>query len=132
MKKEGAPAPAAPKKPAGTETSANAAWKEMMNRFRRSDPAIWSMLTQGELTDSDNGRFIWKPSQPGGNMFLIPLNKPEKRQKICDCLSEITGMTCEFSAADAGKAAASEKSSEKEYLNQLYERFGAEKVIIQE
>ena len=132
VKKEGAPAPAAPKKPAGTETSANAAWKEMMNRFRRSDPAIWSMLTQGELTDSDNGRFIWKPSQPGGNMFLIPLNKPEKRQKICDCLSEITGMTCEFSAADAGKAAASGKSSEKEYLNQLYETFGAEKVIIQE
>ena len=65
VKKEGAPAPAAPKKPAGSETSANAAWKEMMNRFRRSDPAIWSMLTQGELTDSDNGRFIWKPSQPG-------------------------------------------------------------------
>ena len=132
VKKETTPSPAAPKKPAGSSTPANAAWKELMDRFRRSDPAIWSMLTQGELTGNDNGRFVWQPSQPGGNMFLIPLNKPEKRQKICDCLSEITGMTCDFSAADSGTVSAAGKSSEKEYLNQLYDTFGAEKVIIQE
>ena len=132
MKQETVPSPAVSKKQAGGEATPNAAWKEMMDRFRRSDPAIWSMLTQGELANSTNGRFIWQPSQPGGSMFLIPLNKPEKRQKICDCLSEITGMTCEFSAAEAETASSNRGSSEKEYLNQLFDTFGAEKVIIQE
>jgi len=65
-------------------------------------------------------------------MFLIPLNKAEKKQKICDCLSEITGMTCEFTAAETGKTAGGGQSGEKEYLNQLYDMFGADKVIVQE
>ena len=86
VKQETVPSPAVFKKQAGGEATPNAAWKEMMDRFRRSDPAIWSMLTQGELANSTNGRFIWQPSQPGGSMFLIPLNKPEKRQKICDSI----------------------------------------------
>lgn len=107
-------------------------WKEMMERFKRNDPAIWSMLTQGNLISSDEGKFIWQPSQPGGSMFLIPLNKPEKKQKICDCLSEIAGLTCEFIASEAGKTANNGQSNEKDYLNQLYDAFGAEKVIIQE
>ena len=121
----------APKSPQGGK-DASGAWKEMMNRFRKSDPAIWSMLTQGEAESNGDGKYIWHPKQPGGSMFLIPLNKPEKRQKICDCLSEITGMTCEFSAADGGKAPDSRQNGEKEYLNQLYDAFGADKVIIQD
>ena len=130
-RKETAQAAPAPKKQA-VAADASGAWKEMMDRFRRSDPAIWSMLTQGTLTGSANGKFVWQPSQPGGSMFLIPLNKPEKRQRICDCLSEITGMTCEFTATDAGQAANSGKDGEKEYLDQLYDTFGADKVIVQE
>ena len=130
-RKETIPAVPAPQKPkAGTAVSG--AWKEMMDRFKRNDPAIWSMLTQGGLISSDNGKFVWQPNQPGGSMFLIPLNKPEKKQKICDCLSEITGMTCEFTAVEAGKTAVGGQSSEKDYLNQLYDAFGADKVIIQE
>ena len=115
----------------GAASTSNA-WKEMMDRFKRNDPAIWSMLTQGDLISCDNGKFIWQPNQPGGSMFLIPLNKADKKQKICDCLTEITGMTCEFIAAEAGKATNKGQNSEKDYLNQLYDAFGAEKVIIQE
>ena len=127
-----APAASAPKKPAGGTAAASGAWKDMMDRFRKSDPAIWSMLTQGDLISSADGRFVWQPKQPGGSMFLIPLNKPEKREKICNCLSEITGMTCEFSAVDTGKAPAGGQNSEQAYLNQLYDAFGADKVIVQE
>ena len=112
--------------------SGSSAWKEMMDRFKRNDPAIWSMLTQGDLVSYDNGKFVWQPNQPGGSMFLIPLNKTEKKKKICDCLAEITGMTCEFYATEAGKPSNNGPSSEKDYLNQLYDAFGAEKVIIQE
>lgn len=108
------------------------AWQELMNRFRRSEPAIWSMLTQGDLINSTDGKFVWQPNQPGGAMFLIPLNKPDKRQKICDSLSEITGMTCEFTAAEAGQATVRTGSGEKEYIDQLYETFGAEKVVVRE
>jgi len=112
--------------------SGSSAWKEMMDRFKRNDPAIWSMLTQGDLVSYDNGKFVWQPNQPGGSMFLIPLNKTEKKKKICDCLAKITGMTCEFYATEAGKPSNNGPSSEKDYLNQLYDAFGAEKVIIQE
>ena len=112
--------------------SGSSAWKEMMDRFKRNDPAIWSMLTQGDLVSYDNGKFVWQPNQPGGSMFLIPLSKTEKKKKICDCLAEITGMTCEFYATEAGKPSNNGPSSEKDYLNQLYDAFGAEKVIIQE
>jgi DNA polymerase-3 subunit gamma/tau len=112
--------------------SGSSAWKEMMDRFKRNDPAIWSMLTQGDLVSYDNGKFVWQPNQPGGSMFLIPLNKTEKKKKICDCLAKITGMTCEFYATEAGKPLNNGPSSEKDYLNQLYDAFGAEKVIIQE
>lgn len=112
--------------------SGSSAWKEMMDRFKRNDPAIWSMLTQGDLVSYDNGKYVWQPNQPGGSMFLIPLNKTEKKKKICDCLAEITGMTCEFYATEAGKPSNNGPSSEKDYLNQLYDAFGAEKVIIQE
>ena len=45
---------------------------------------------------------------------------------------EITGMTCEFSAVDTGKAPAGGQNSEQAYLNQLYDAFGADKVIVQE
>ena len=130
-RKETTAAAPAPQKPKGG-AAGSGAWKEMMDRFKRNDPAIWSMLTQGGLVSSDNGKFVWQPNQPGGSMFLIPLNKAEKKQKICDCLSEITGITCEFAAVEAGKTAGGGQSSEKEYLNQLYDAFGADKVIIQE
>ena len=130
-KKETVPAANEPKKPQGS-IAVSGAWKEMMDRFKRNDPAIWSMLTQGSLISCENGEFVWQPNQPGGSMFLIPLNKADKKQKICDCLSEITGMTCEFTAAEGGKTAGGGQKSEKEYLNQLYDMFGADKVIIQE
>ena len=122
--------PAARSAPGGT--SGAAAWKELMDRFKRNDPALWSMLIQGTLASSEGGRFIWQPNQPGGSMFLIPLNKAEKKQKILDCLAEITGTTCEFTAAEAGKNADSGQNSEKAYLKELYDTFGADKVIVQE
>ena len=118
------------KQPGRADTSG--AWKEMMERFRRTDPAIWSMLTQGDLISSENGRYVWQPGQTGGTMFLIPLNKAEKRQKICECLSELTGIACEFTATEAGNPLKKGKNSEKDYLEQLYDTFGTEKVIIQD
>lgn len=130
-KKENILATPEPKESQG-RTAVSGAWKEMMDRFKRNDPAIWSMLTQGNLISCENGKFVWQPNQPGGSMFLIPLNKAEKKQKICDYLSEITGMTCEFTAEEAGKTAGGGQGGEKEYLNQLYDMFGADKVIVQE
>ena len=65
-------------------------------------------------------------------MFLIPLNKPEKREKICNCLSEIFGMTCEFTATGEGQKENGGTNGEKEFLNSLYDTFGAEKVVVQE
>ena len=121
--------------PKGNQGSGEAlpdVWKSMMERFRRSDPAIWSMLIQGELVSREGGRYVWQPKDTGGSMFLLPLNKPEKRLKICECLTEISGEPCEFTAAAAEMTGNKAGSSEKEYMDQLYNTFGTEKVIIQE
>lgn len=135
------PKPAAGKNPARTpqlrepapgNTDGSKAWNEMMNHFRKNDPAIWSMLTQGSLIGCKDGKYTWQPNPPGGSMFLIPLNKPDKKQKICDFLSEFTGVSCDFSAIDSGQEAIGGQKGEKEYLDQLYDAFGSDKVVVQE
>ena len=108
------------------------AWKNLMDRLKKSDPSIWSMLTQGELAGTSDGRYVWRPHQPGGSMFLIPLNKPEKKQKIADCLSEITGVKCDFVAADDERRPGGNTDGEKDYVQNLRDLFGKDSVIVRE
>ena len=134
----GNPAPDSPAKevparqPQAAPSDKKTAWNEMMNRFKKSEPSIWSILTQGKLASCRDGKFIWKPDQKGKSMFLIPLNKPETKQKISQCLAEITGETCEFTAAEVDQNESGEQNSDAEYLKKLYDTFGTEPVNVVE
>ena len=123
-------APAA-KKPAG---DASKAWKELMNRFMKEEPYLYSVLSAGTLTNEggDENVYSWQPKQTEGLEFLIDsLKKDERRQKILKGLKDITGAECHFEIVQSGHVR-KEDVSEKAYINQLYETFGKEPVVIQE
>jgi len=112
------------------ETSA--AWKELMNRFKKSDMSLWSMLSQGGIVSCENEQFRWQANQAAGEeVFLRPLEKPERKEKIASTLSEITGKTCAFLPVRRDAAPPSDTASETAYLDAIYNTFGQEAVIIQ-
>ena len=112
---------------------AQAIWKETMQRLKKSEPGIWSMLTLGSLVQADNNLFRWKTAddeENSGNGFTISLNREEKKQKIIAVLNEVTGASCGFEAVSDGPASKGSSESDREYLNGLYSTFGKEPVDV--
>ena len=105
-----------------------------MNRFMKEEPYLYSVLSAGALTNEggDENVYSWQPKQTEGLEFLIDsLKKDERRQKILKGLKDITGAECHFEIVQSGHVR-KEDVSEKAYINQLYETFGKEPVVIQE
>ena len=125
-----APAKAAPvRKQVTMETSA--AWKELMNRLRKNDMSLWSVLSQGSVISSENGQFRWQANQEAGEeVFLKPLEKPERKEKISAALTEITGSSCEFLPMRREANASPDAGSETAYLDSIYRTFGQEPVTV--
>jgi DNA polymerase-3 subunit gamma/tau len=56
---------------------------------------------------------------------------PERNKTICECLQQITGQACSFSAVPQGKSSeTADNSGDDEYLESIYETFGKEPVNI--
>lgn len=108
-------------------------WTETMNRMKKSEPALWSMLSQGKTTCTAQ-IISWHPlKQEGSEFFIGTLNREEKKSRILDCLHEITGMQYSFSAVpySASDPKASD-TSDQAYLDTLYRTFGEEPVDVVE
>ena len=124
--------PAAPKKTVDS-AGLGAAWNELIARFRKEEPAVWSMLTQGNMTMDDERTIRWSPLKPeGAEFFINTLNKEEKKKKIIDALHEITGTEIMFHASAAQQAAKETDKSDEAYIGKLYETFGQEPVDVVE
>ncbi len=110
----------------------SAAWNEMISRFRKEEPALWSMLTQGKVTTPDESTVIWTPiKREGSEFFITTLNREDKKGKITGTLQEITGAACTFAAASApGPAPGDQDRSDEAYIDNLYRTFGKEPVDI--
>ncbi len=105
-------------------------WKEAMIKIRSKDMMIWSFLNQGELTGCRDGQFRWQPSNAEGEQpFILALNKPEKNQLICECLKEVSGAECTFTASARQEPQAAD-SGDDAYLSSLYDTFGKEPVEV--
>ena len=118
------------KKPVNTDLSS--AWNEMISRFRKEEPALWSMLTQGNISTPDHQTVLWKPlKQEGSEFFVSTLNREDKKGKIISALHEIAGSECSFTAASvSGPASAEQDRSDEAYISNLYKTFGKEPVDI--
>lgn len=110
----------------------NAAWNEMISRFRKEEPALWSMLTQGKVTTPDDSTVIWNPlKQEGSEFFITTLNREDKKGKIISALQDITGISCSFTAASVSVPASDgQDRSDEVYIDNLYRTFGKEPVDV--
>ncbi len=119
---------------AGRENSGNhaAVWKELMNTIRGKDMTAWSFLSQGRMIGCKNGRYLWQADRKEAEaQFITVLNMPERNKTICECLQQITGQACSFSAVPQGKPSeTADNSGDDEYLESIYETFGKEPVNI--
>ncbi len=119
---------------AGRENSGNhaAVWKELMNTIRGKDMTAWSFLSQGRMIGCKNGRYLWQADRKEAEaQFITVLNMPERNKTICECLQQITGQACSFSAVPQGKSSeTADNSGDDEYLESIYETFGKEPVNI--
>ena len=103
----------------------------MIARFRKDEPAVWSMLTQGSVTVEDARTIRWSPlKSEGAEFFISTLNREEKKKKINDALREISGADCIFNAAAAKQETTETDNSDDAYINGLYQTFGQEPVDV--
>ena len=65
----------------------------------------------------------------GEKQFIAVLNNPDRKKIICDCLTEITGQECMFSAIEKDSAVVNDNSDDA-YLETLYDTFGKEPVNV--
>ena len=112
-------------------SSFSSVWNELMNRLKKDDPAIWSMLTQGVSSCSNGNSIVWKPNKSEGSEFFIgPLNKEEKKNRILEALKSITGTEYTFKAAAFSAEKQISGGSDEEYIARLYQTFGKEPVDV--
>ena len=125
----GGPGPAAGKAPAAAGNPA--VWQDFMTRIRQKDISAWSFLSQGRVISCSGNSYRWQAEkQDGEQQFISALNKPERNQVICACLSEAAGEPCTFTAVPHGAAESAADSSDAAYLETIYETFGQEPVEV--
>ena len=107
-------------------------WNETMNRLKKNEPAVWSMLTQGKAVCNEMNSIIWQPlKREGSEFFINTLNREEKKSKLIECLRDITGCEYTFTAGTYKSDDTDRKdSSDQAYLDSLYRTFGKEPVDI--
>ena len=106
-------------------------WTEMMSRIQKKDITAWSFLSQGQLISSTNRHFRWQAGEKNGEQqYISVLNKPERNKMICECLTEITGQECTFTAVAHDTVPVSDDNTDDDYLKTIYETFGKEPVNI--
>jgi len=137
-KKEKVEAKAAPKKQEApkpkvltpTGRSTDETWKEAMNALKKSDPATHSFLTQGRFIGCDGTLYRWEAAV-GMDFFATALNKDDKRQAVCNALTEAAGVESKFEAVTAGSGKSGDVSDE-DFVSDLEKTFGKANVLVQE
>lgn len=108
-----------------------AVWQEFLAKVQKKDISAWSFLSQGNLISAENHQFRWQAGRKEGEQqFITALNKPERNRILCECLAEITGQECSFTAVERGKDCVQGDSGDDSYLETIYETFGKEHVNV--
>ena len=122
------------KQPAGTGNSAGktdpALWDTILKKVQSKDIQGWSILSQGNLSSRGDNHYYWQSkAKAGEQLFISSLNRPDRSAVICDCIREVTGKDCTFTAVSAD-AVPEDDGSDEAYLKTIYETFGKEPVNV--
>ena len=113
--------------------SSSDVWNQLMNQYKKSEPGLYSMLSQGRIVSTDGDRFIWQPASADASFFVRTVGREEKKKQISTTLDELTGRSCSFDVQEAGTQPVPDAlSDDQAYINTLYQTFGKEPVDIVE
>ena len=108
-------------------------WKAFLSRIQSLDITAWSFLCLGSLISSADGHFRWRAERKEGEeQYVSALNRPDRNKIICDCLSDLTGRECTFTAVRHDEGPSEGDKSEEAYLETIYDTFGHEPVDVVE
>ncbi len=108
-----------------------AVWQEFLAKVQKKDISAWSFLSQGSMISAENHQFRWQADRKEGEQqFITALNKPERNRILCECLAEIIGQECSFTAVENGKDCVQGDAGDDSYLETIYETFGKEHVNV--
>ena len=139
-----APAPAAsvPEKPKAKPVEAPAvllptgktdqeAWKEAVNILKKTDPGVYSFISQGKYAGCEGNLYRWMCHE-GKDFFVTALNTDAKRKAVADALTAATGLPCLFEAIAPDSKQRDADSDEQDLLRSLGATFGKQNLLIQE
>lgn len=133
------PKPAAPKKPEApkpkvltpTGRSPEDTWKEAVNTLKKGNPMVFAFLTNGHFASCEGNLYRWV-SNPGGEIYVGMLKKPDKMEAICAALTDAAGMECRFEPVLPQGGQTSAGDEEASLLTALGETFDKANVVVQE
>ena len=135
----GSPKPAAAKAPAEKPPVRRAppeneaqAYDQGLKMVVKSDPGTGMLLRKGKFAGLDGDALIIEFPNDGSELFAQRFNKPEKREVVERCMSEVFGreLHIQFGAKAEKKKAAAPSTDGKKKLDQVYEAFPRDKIEI--
>ena len=110
---------------------AGSIWKSAMQEFKKREPSILGMLSQGTFSGTEGKTFIWR-ANAGADFFVNALNMEARNKPIAGILTEEAGEETEFKAVTSAEQNPSENVNDDKYVQNLQNTFGTEAVNIVE
>ena len=127
---EQAPAarPAVRRAPPENETQA---YEQAVKQMIKTDPGSGMLLKKGKFAGIDGDSLLIEFAQDGSQLFMQKLNKPEVREAIERCVSDIFARPLRVQlTSPTVKKSAAPTSDGKKKLDQVYEAFPRDKIEI--
>ena len=107
-------------------------WNSMVEYVKRSNPGKYAILAQGKFVGCEGNKYLWEV-KAGSVALVTMMTMDANRKMVADALSEAAGQPCLFEPVMEGEQGAQKQSeNESDFLGNLRDTFGAERVTIQE
>ena len=113
-----------------TDLNTETIWKEALKELQKSEPAIHGMIRMGQFDGADGTEYRWK-ANPGFEIIVKSLNSKDRKVKIEEALTAVSGIKSTFLALDRiTENKKEEYVSDNEYVQELRNTFGEEPVSV--
>ena len=104
-------------------------WKAAVQLFRKREPSVMGMLSQGIFAGREGNTFLWR-ANAGAGFFVNALNSESRNRTIVEILSEAAGENVAFKAISGQTQDTSVNENDDKFVQNLQDMFGTEAVHI--
>ncbi|MBR6569150.1 MAG: DNA polymerase III subunit gamma/tau [Clostridia bacterium] len=122
--------PPKPKVLTPTGRSTDDTWKEAMNVFKKGNPGLFGILSQGRFVGCDGVLYRWEAPM-GMDIYAGMLNRGSNHSAIVTALTEAAGVESQFEAI-AARSGGQTENGEKSLLTALEQTFGKANTLVQD